>query len=247
VIRPAVAAMYRRRGTLIGWLHGSPPAADLIDPLSGGPIASLGDGPVEGIGLGNFGETYSDPVDVWAYFSKKTSSFSQPGYGVVDIGDAQLDFAVPYVQRSGSFALADAYIPGNLLETLPPGTFNVDISGGIGLQVGDVITIDPGLSTEETVTIQFFTPADPGDNANIGVTLTQPHNSGAAFYVTAPTNPSLTDYNSGNFSAIQNGATIAFDRFVIMGQTWQAKAIPVAITDRNVVVAWRVLVGKVGA
>lgn len=177
MIRPAVAAMYRRRGSLVGWLHATPPPTSTIDPLTGGPIASLGLGVVAGVGKGNFGETYLPAVNVWAYFSNKTTSFSQQGYGVVDIGDAQIDFAVPYVQANGSSPLLDA----------------------------NPAAVPPVVATA----------------------------------------PSLSDYNKGHFAIIQNQQTIALDRFVIMEQLWQAKAIAVPVTDRNVVVAWRLLISKV--
>jgi hypothetical protein len=175
MIRPAVAAMYRRRGSLISWLHAIPPPAGTIDALSGGPIASIGGGIVDGVGEGNFGEVYQPPVALWAYFSNKSTSFAQMGYGAVDVGDAKLDFAVPYVQANGSALLLDT---------------------------------DPVAGTVATT-------------------------------------PSLSDYNNGNFALLQNGATIVFDRFYIMGQTWQAKAVPTPITDLNVVVAYRVNISKV--
>jgi hypothetical protein len=178
LIRAAAAAMYRRRGNLITWNHAVAASKASFDSLTGGPIASIGGGVTVDVGPGNFGETYLPGVAVFAYFSNKTTSFSQQAYGVVNIGDAQVDFAVPYVQAAGSALLADA----------SP-------------------NVDPPV---------------------------------------AATTPSLSDYNNGNFAVLDSkGEAIAFDRFEILGITWQAKAKAVPIVDRNVVVAWRLLIGKV--
>jgi hypothetical protein len=175
VIRAAVAAMYARRGNLVQWIHTVVPAANTLDASTGNPKASLGGARLTNVG--NFGETFLPPVEVIAYFSNKTTSFTQQGFGNVDVGDAQLDFAVPYVRQLGSAILLNA---------------NPD--------------------------------ADPPVEA---------------------TNPSLDDYNNGNFADIRGEQTIRLDRFVVNGLVYQAKAVAVPIVDMNVVVAWRLLVTKV--
>jgi hypothetical protein len=247
VIRAAVAAMYRRRGNMIAWYHAVPPPASAIDPLSGGPMASLEDGVVTGAGSGNFGENYQPPVNVFAYFSKKTSSFGQEGYGVTDIGDAQLDFAVPYVQAGGSALLSDAMSGfGWIMESIGPGLQTVEVSTIVGITQGVPFLMDNGQPEQELVTPIAITSPNEGP-PTITAEFMMPHQDGARF-ITAlgPTRPSLTDYNSGNFASVQNGVTVAFDRFVVNGVTYQAKGVPVGIYDQNVVVAWRVDVGKVG-
>ena len=88
MIRPAVAALLRRRGSTVTWLHAVPANAASFNGITGGPPASIG-GPR--LATGDFGETYASPVTLIAYFSHNTTSWQQLGYGNVDVGDAQLD------------------------------------------------------------------------------------------------------------------------------------------------------------
>jgi hypothetical protein len=63
----------------------------------------------------------------------------------------------------------------------------------------------------------------------------------------AGTTPSLSDYNTGNFADIRKETSMRFDRFVIYGLTYVAKAVAVPLSDGNCgVFAWRLLVAKVG-
>jgi hypothetical protein len=173
--RVAVAELIARRGNLIGWMHSVIPPPGAMNPSSDTPKATLG-GP-RLTNTGNFGESFLPPVNVFAYFSSKTTSFTQQPFGQVDIGDAQLDFAVPFFPRPGTTVLVD--------------------------------------------------PDPTADPPILGTT------------------PSLTDYNSGNFSDIKGEATLRMDRFVIMGQLWTAKARAIPLVDKNVLFAWRLLISKV--
>ena len=91
-----VIALYQRRGSVVEWEHAIPPPPDTIDPLTGGPRASLGEGLAGGVGDGNFGENFCAPVRIVAYFHDKRKSFSARDFGIVETGGSLLTFAVPY-------------------------------------------------------------------------------------------------------------------------------------------------------
>jgi len=57
--------------------------------------------------------------------------------------------------------------------------------------------------------------------------------------------PALLDaYNNGRFAVIRGQTTVTFDRFIIGGVPYVAKAVPVPLVDSNITFAWRILVAK---
>ncbi len=60
-----------------------------------------------------------------------------------------------------------------------------------------------------------------------------------------PLSPEYFDaYTNGNFAVVRDPAqpTMTFDRFVVDGRRWMAKARPVPLVDANVRFAWKLLV-----
>lgn len=81
---------------MVGWLHAQPPDPNTIDPLTRGPKASLGGPP---LAPGAFGETYPPDVEaaqIRAYLSNKAMTATFQKFGIVEVGDLQMDVAVPF-------------------------------------------------------------------------------------------------------------------------------------------------------
>lgn len=169
--RAAVQGLIRRRGNVIGWYHAIPPDPSSINPFTGQPTASLG-GPK--LPDGTYGESYpTDPVYLRGYVSNKSVYARFQAFGNVEVGDLQLDFAVPFV--------AEPY-------------YGID-------------PLSPSL-------LKAFTNGD--------------------FAFTKP-DPSV-------FS--EQPQTMVYDRFSWSGRTYIAKARPIPLVDRNVVIAWRLLISE---
>ena len=160
-----VAGLIARRAMLVTWFHALPPATATLNESVGQP--GLGLGVAQTPGTGYFGESFLPGVLVKGLYQRRSTSFQQRDYGVIDDQDCQLDFAVPW--------WAD----------------------------WDV------------------TP------------------------LTASTTPSVDDFNNGNFASVTQGSTMVCDQFLVNNQRFVAKALPVALTDENVVFAYRIALTKV--
>lgn len=88
-----IAGLIRRRGSIVQWYHAIPASGNRVDPLTKQPILQAG-GPRKP--MGPTGETYYDPVNLRAYWSKKVSDVFLKQYGVVDQSDSQLNIAIPF-------------------------------------------------------------------------------------------------------------------------------------------------------
>jgi len=105
VNRAAVHGLIQRRGNRIAWMHAIAPDPSTIDSLTLGPKGSIG---APGSDAGPFGESYMDPVNVKAYLSNKAAAATFQAYGIVEVGDLQLDFAVPFAPEPGIEPLPEA-------------------------------------------------------------------------------------------------------------------------------------------
>jgi hypothetical protein len=90
----AVRGLIQRRGNVLTWYHAIPPDPGTINPAMGQPTASLG-GPK--LAPGTFGEQYpTTPHNIRDFLSSKFTQAQMQLWGNIEIGDMQLDVAVPF-------------------------------------------------------------------------------------------------------------------------------------------------------
>jgi hypothetical protein len=62
--------------------------------------------------------------------------------------------------------------------------------------------------------------------------------------LTRTSSPSLSDYNEGRFATFTKEKSVTFDRFIIHGLRWVAKAQAIPLIDDDTVIAWRLLISR---
>ncbi len=97
--RVRVAALLRRRGSVIEWLHALPIDNSRLNPATLELDVTLGK-PRQA--SGPFGEQYMPSVFFTAYLSSKISQVYLSQTGLVEAGDYQLSIPLPFLAACGS-------------------------------------------------------------------------------------------------------------------------------------------------